>query len=32
MVRHLVELRGGTVKAESAGVGQGTTFTVELPA
>jgi signal transduction histidine kinase len=32
IVRHLVELHGGTVKAESPGVGQGTTFTVELPA
>jgi signal transduction histidine kinase len=32
IVRHLVELHGGTVKAESPGVGQGATFTVELPA
>lgn len=32
IVRHLVELHGGTVKAESPGVGQGTTFTIELPA
>jgi PAS domain S-box-containing protein len=31
IVRHLVELHGGTVSAESAGVGQGSTFTVELP-
>jgi signal transduction histidine kinase/ActR/RegA family two-component response regulator len=32
IVRHLVELHGGTVKAESAGEGQGATFTVTLPA
>ena len=31
IVRHLVEMHGGTVRAESAGPGQGTTFTVELP-
>ncbi len=31
IVRHLVELHGGTVHAESAGVDQGATFTVELP-
>jgi PAS domain S-box-containing protein len=31
IVRQLVELHGGTVKAESAGKGAGTTFTVELP-
>jgi signal transduction histidine kinase/ActR/RegA family two-component response regulator len=31
IVRHLVELHGGTVRAESAGVGQGATFTVLLP-
>ena len=31
IVRHLVELHGGTVRAESAGVGQGSTFTIELP-
>ena len=31
IVRHLVELHGGTVKAESPGVGQGATFTVKLP-
>ena len=30
-VRHLVELHGGIVKAESPGEGQGATFTVELP-
>ncbi|MBD2185523.1 PAS domain-containing hybrid sensor histidine kinase/response regulator [Aerosakkonema funiforme] len=31
IVRHLVELHGGTVKAESAGEGLGATFTVYLP-
>jgi len=31
IVRHIVELHGGTVRAESAGEGQGATFTVELP-
>jgi CheY-like chemotaxis protein len=31
IVRHLVELHGGTVHAESAGIGRGSTFTVELP-
>jgi PAS domain S-box-containing protein len=31
VVRHLVELHGGTVMAESAGTGQGSTFTVDLP-
>ena len=31
IVRHLVELHGGTVGAQSPGVGRGTTFTVELP-
>jgi signal transduction histidine kinase/ActR/RegA family two-component response regulator len=31
IVRHLVELHGGTVHAASAGLGQGTTFTVMLP-
>jgi signal transduction histidine kinase/ActR/RegA family two-component response regulator len=29
--RRLVELHGGTVHARSAGLGQGSTFTVELP-
>ncbi len=32
IVRHLVELHGGHVEAASAGLGQGTTFTVWLPA
>jgi PAS domain S-box-containing protein len=31
IVRHLVELHGGTVRAESDGEGLGSTFTVELP-
>jgi PAS domain S-box-containing protein len=31
IVRHLVELHGGTAQAESAGEGQGSTFTVVLP-
>jgi CheY-like chemotaxis protein len=31
IVRHLVELHGGTVCAASEGTGQGTTFTVTLP-
>ncbi|HEX8618251.1 MAG TPA: hybrid sensor histidine kinase/response regulator, partial [Thermoanaerobaculia bacterium] len=31
IVRHLVELHGGTVQATSAGVGQGARFAVELP-
>ncbi len=31
IVRQLVELHGGTVKAESLGEGQGATFTVRLP-
>jgi two-component system CheB/CheR fusion protein len=28
---HLVELHGGTIRAESLGKGQGATFTVQLP-
>ena len=31
IVRHLVELHGGTVSANSEGEGQGATFTVTLP-
>lgn len=31
VVRHVVELHGGTVRAESAGVSQGAIFTVDLP-
>ncbi|MBD2448252.1 PAS domain S-box protein [Nostoc sp. FACHB-152] len=31
IVRHLVELHGGTVQADSLEEGQGTTFTVKLP-
>ena len=31
IVRHLVELHGGTVQAESPGEGQGSTFMINLP-
>jgi CheY-like chemotaxis protein len=31
IVRHLSELHGGTVRAQSPGEGRGATFTVELP-
>ncbi len=31
IVKHLVELHGGTICAESAGEGRGATFTVSLP-
>ncbi len=31
IVRHLVELHGGAVRADSGGEGQGATFTVSLP-
>jgi CheY-like chemotaxis protein len=31
IVRHLVELHGGTVSVDSPGVGLGSTFTVQLP-
>src|SRR5438067_2927967 len=31
IVRHIVELHGGAVRAQSPGDGQGATFTVELP-
>ncbi|HVF87711.1 MAG TPA: PAS domain S-box protein [Pyrinomonadaceae bacterium] len=31
IVRHLVELHGGTVRVESEGEGRGATFSVELP-
>ncbi|MCA1630501.1 MAG: PAS domain S-box protein [Acidobacteria bacterium] len=31
IVRHLIELHGGSVRAESAGAGQGSTFRVSLP-
>ncbi len=32
IVRHLVELHGGTAEVASAGEGRGTAFTVHLPA
>jgi len=32
IVKELVELHGGTVRASSAGAGQGATFRIELPA
>jgi signal transduction histidine kinase len=31
LVRHIVDLHGGTVDADSAGPGKGATFTVRLP-
>src|SRR5262249_19587910 len=31
IVRHLVALHGGSIRAESLGVGQGATFTLSLP-
>lgn len=31
IVRHLVELHGGTIQAESAGEGRGAVFTIRLP-
>jgi PAS domain S-box-containing protein len=31
IVRHIVELHGGTVRADSLGEGRGATFTVDLP-
>jgi signal transduction histidine kinase len=31
IVRHLAEMHGGTVRAFSAGVGQGAVFTLSLP-
>ncbi len=31
IVRHLVELHGGTVRADSDGEGKGATFTIKLP-
>jgi signal transduction histidine kinase/DNA-binding response OmpR family regulator len=32
IVRHIVEMHGGSVHAESAGEGQGSTFTIEIAA
>jgi signal transduction histidine kinase len=31
IVRHLVEMHGGTIRAESLGVGHGATFRIQLP-
>jgi len=31
IARHLIELHGGTIRAESAGEGRGATFTISLP-
>ena len=31
IARHIVELHGGTIKAESRGKGEGATFIVQLP-
>jgi two-component system CheB/CheR fusion protein len=31
IVRHLIELHGGTIEVTSPGEGQGTTFTIKLP-
>ena len=31
IARHLVEMHGGTIRAESEGLGRGATFVVELP-
>lgn len=31
IARQLIEMHGGTIRAESPGLGQGATFTVELP-
>jgi two-component system CheB/CheR fusion protein len=32
IAKHIVELHGGTIDVESGGAGQGSTFTVHLPA
>ncbi|HEU4874108.1 MAG TPA: CHASE domain-containing protein, partial [Pyrinomonadaceae bacterium] len=31
IARHLVEIHGGTIRGESAGIGQGASFTIRLP-
>jgi CheY-like chemotaxis protein len=31
IAKHLVELHGGAIRADSAGIGQGATFTITLP-
>jgi signal transduction histidine kinase len=32
IVRHLVELHGGTIRAENAGQGRGAVFSLQFPA
>ena len=32
LTRHLVEMHGGTIAADSPGAGRGATFTIVLPA
>jgi PAS domain S-box-containing protein len=32
IVKHLVDMHGGSIRAESAGIGQGASFTIVLPA
>jgi signal transduction histidine kinase len=31
ITRHIVELHGGNIRAQSFGKGQGSTFTIDLP-
>ncbi|PYS67917.1 MAG: hypothetical protein DMF69_21730, partial [Acidobacteria bacterium] len=31
IARHLIEIHGGSIRAESAGTGQGSSFTIKLP-
>jgi signal transduction histidine kinase len=32
LARHIVELHGGSIRAESPGLGKGSTFEIRLPA